>query len=90
MLDYAGCRTEANLTVPEGIRLVFLPPYTPELQPDERLWEPVDEPIVNQHIPDIETLAAIIAKRCAYLTNDRQTLKGRAGFHGWPKMANAS
>ncbi|MBA3325241.1 MAG: transposase, partial [Rhodobacteraceae bacterium] len=32
VLDGAGWHTEP-LVVPEGIRLVFLPPYTPELQP---------------------------------------------------------
>jgi len=55
-LDNAGWHSQANLTVPKGIRLVFLPPYTPELQPAEPLLEPVDEPIVNQLIPDIQTL----------------------------------
>jgi DDE superfamily endonuclease len=90
VLDNAGWHGQANLKVPDGIRLLFLPPYTPELQPAEHLWEVVDEPIINQHIADIETLDAIIAKRCVQLANDRQTIKGRAGFHWWPKIANAS
>jgi len=89
-LDNAGWHSESNLAVPEGIRLVFLPAYTPELQPAEHLWQTVDEPIVNKHIPDLETLEAIISERCAHLANDRQTLKGRAGFHWWPPIANAS
>jgi hypothetical protein len=33
VLDNAGWHGEAGLAVPEGLRLVFLPPYTPELQP---------------------------------------------------------
>ena len=32
----------------EGLTVEFLPPYSPELQPAERLWKLVDEPIVNQ------------------------------------------
>jgi transposase len=48
----------------------FLPPYTPELQPAEHLWQTVDEPIVNKHIPDLETLEAVISQRCVQLSND--------------------
>ncbi len=56
VLDNAGWHGEAGLNVPEGVRLVFLPPYTPELQPAETLWELVDEPLVNKHIATIEAL----------------------------------
>ena len=38
LLDRAGWHTSARLIVPEGIHLVFLPPYSPEVQPAERLW----------------------------------------------------
>jgi hypothetical protein len=31
------------------ITLAFLPPYSPELQPAERLWSLVDEPVANKH-----------------------------------------
>ena len=78
------------MTVPEGVRLVFLPAYTPELQPAETLWPLVDEPIVNKRVPDLQTLEQVISERCARLATDRQTLKSRAGFHWWPKIANAS
>ena len=37
VLDPAGCHTSGTLLVPEGLDLVFLPPYSPELQPAERL-----------------------------------------------------
>jgi transposase len=90
VLDNAGWHTKTNLRIPEGIRLVYLPAYTPELQPAETLWQTVDEPIVNKHIPNLKTLDAIISNRCAYLANDREMLKGRAGFHWWPNIANAS
>ena len=44
VLDNAGWHGPANLKIPDGIRLVYLPPYTPELQPAETLWALVDEP----------------------------------------------
>jgi transposase len=88
VLDNAGWHGEAGLVVPEGVRLVFQPAYTPEVQPAETLWTLVDEPIVNKHIPDLETLDEVISARCAALAAERQKIKSQAGFHGWPKIAN--
>ena len=86
VLDNAGWHGEAGLSVPEGVRLVFLPPYTPELQPAEALWALVDEPIVNKHLATIDDLDDIIGQRCAALVNQRDASKGRAGFHWRPKI----
>ena len=100
-LDNAGWHGEAGLEVPEGIRLVFQPPYTPqppsppqppytpEVQPAETLWTLVDEPIVNRHIPTRADLDRIVSARCAALANQREKIKRQAGFHWWPKIANA-
>jgi DDE superfamily endonuclease len=37
-MDKAGWHTSGDLVVPENLSLVFLPPYSPELNPIERLW----------------------------------------------------
>ena len=87
VLDNAGWHGEAGLDIPDGARLIFLPPYTPELQPAETLWELVDEPLANEHIGTIEELEDIIAKRCVALADERATIKSRTGFHWWPKIA---
>ena len=88
VLDGAGWHT-APLVVPEGIRLICLPPYTPELQPAETLWVHLDEPIVNKHFATLTDLDAILAKRCITLTADRDLIRGQAGFHWWPDRVNA-
>jgi len=75
-------------TQPDGLRLVFQPAYTPEVQPAETLWTLVDEPVVNKHIPTLEALDEIISMRCAALATDREKIKSQAGFHWWPKIAN--
>lgn len=85
VIDNAGWHSEAGLTVPDGLRLVFLPPYTPELQPAETLWALVDEPVVNKHIASIAELDAIIAERCCHLAKQPDIIRGRAGFHWWPR-----
>ena len=45
VLDGARWHTSKSLKIPEGIHLEFLPPYSPELQPAERLWPLTNEPI---------------------------------------------
>lgn len=38
LMDKAGWHTAGDLVVPGNLSLVFLPPYSPELNPIERLW----------------------------------------------------
>jgi transposase len=38
ILDQAGWHISKNLIIPENIELFCLPPYSPELNPVERLW----------------------------------------------------
>jgi transposase len=85
VLDNAGWHTAAGLAVPEGIRLVYLPPYSPELQPAECLWPRLDEPLVNQHFATLADLGEVVAKRCLAVGGD-QVEPGTA-FHWWPKPA---
>ena len=85
-LDNAGWHGPEGLAVPDGISLAFLPPYSPELQPAERLWPLVDEPIVNRHVASLTELDAIIAERCRRL--DATSIKPHTNFHWWPQPAN--
>ena len=39
VLDQAGWHRSKDLRVPANIELIFLPPYSPELNPVERLWQ---------------------------------------------------
>jgi transposase len=83
VLDNAGWHGPVDLAVPDGISLVFLPPYSPELQPAEHLWPLVDEPIVNRHVASLDDLSTIVAERCRQL--DPATLQPHTNFHWWPK-----
>ena len=58
VLDNAGWHGPKGLAIPDGITLVFLPPYSPELQPAERLWPLVDEPVVNGTVQRLGDYAA--------------------------------
>ena len=84
VLDGAGWHTEPGLAVPEGIRLIYLPAYTPELQPAEHLWELVDEPVVNQHF---ETLDALDARPRRALPDPRTGPRSHRRQHHLPLVA---
>jgi transposase len=85
-LDNAGWHGPEGLAVPDGITLAFLPPYSPELQPAERLCPLVDEPVVNRHVASLAELEAIIAERCRRL--DAAIIRPHTGFHWWPRPIN--
>jgi transposase len=42
-LDGAGWHIAEDLVVPHNMKLVFLPPYSPELNPVEHLWDHLRE-----------------------------------------------
>ena len=86
-LDNAGWHGPENLPVPDGIRLVYQPPRSPELQPAERLWPLVDEPLVNKYFATIDDLDAAVAERCCFLLNAQAVIKSHTNFHWWPKTA---
>jgi transposase len=43
VLDGAGWHQANDLDIPENMRLVRLPPYSPELNPAEHLWDEIRE-----------------------------------------------
>ena len=80
-LDNAGWHTPENLPVPDGIRLVYQPPRTPELQPAEHLWPLIDEPLANKHFETIEHLDAAIAERYCDLAGKKSLIASHTKFH---------
>jgi transposase len=87
VLDNAGWHSAPGLAVPDGLRLVHLPPYTTELQPAETLWAHVEEPIVNGHFDTLAQLDAAVARQCVALHADPDHVRGQAGLHWWPARA---
>jgi transposase len=87
VLDGAGWHVSARLRVPDGLRLIFLPPYSPELQPAERLWPLAREGVANRHFGTLAELEAKLTARCRTLRDDPTTIKANTLFHWWPKTA---
>jgi transposase len=87
VLDRAGWKpTSVKLRVPEHVHLLFLPPYSPELQPAEHLWPLTNEALVNQHFATIEDLEDAQFARCAALQQRPDVIRSTTRFHWWPKQ----
>ena len=54
LLDNRGAPTSAQLTLPENVRGVFFPPYCPELNPIERVWQDLKDALAWRHFPTLE------------------------------------
>jgi transposase len=73
--------------VPPGLHLVPLPPYSPELQPAERLWPLTNEPLANRSSATLAELDAVLGDRCAALAVQPATVRAYTLFHWWPRIA---
>ena len=74
------------MTIPAGITVEFLPAYSPELQPAERLWTLVDEPLVNEYFETIEDIEEVLVLRCNVLSDMKAEIKSLTHYH-WLKFA---
>ena len=54
LLDNSGAHTAQRLTLPENVRLVFLPPYCPELNPIERVWRDLKAALAWLQFPTLD------------------------------------
>ncbi len=79
--DNAGWHRSKKAEIPEGINLEFLPPYSPELQPAERLWTLVDEPLVNENFETIDEIEELLVKRCNVLREMKQEIRNLTHYH---------
>jgi transposase len=86
VVDRAGWHRAKKLALPEGVHLIFLPPYSPELQPLEPLWPLTNEAIANRHFADLEALQSAQEERCATLQASPELVRRRTHFHWWPQI----
>ena len=88
VVDGAGSHRSHAVVVPEGLHLLPLPPYSPELQPSEKLWPLTNEPLVNKRFETLAELEAVQKARCETLSTMTEEVRGRTLFHWWPRNTN--
>lgn len=83
--DGAGfhCKDNGHWIVPDGIHVLTLPPYSPELNPIEKLWDLIQDHTANKLWETIEKLDEVVGKLLeGWWTDPRRVLSlvGR-GYH---------
>lgn len=87
VLDGAGWHRAKDLCVPETIRLIALPPYSPELNPAEHIWDELREKnFLNRCWSSIQELEDHLEKACHSLLQKTSTLASLCSF---PWIINA-
>ena len=82
--DNAGWHRSKKAIIPKGIEIEFLPPYSPELQPAERLWQLVDEPLINQYFETINEIENVLVERCCVVSEMKNEVHKLTNYH-WLK-----
>jgi transposase len=87
VLDRAGWHVSAQVHVPAGVHLHFLPAHSPEWQPAEHLWALTNETLANRHFHDLDERQAMQAQRCLRLQATPAVIRAQTNFHWWPQSA---
>jgi hypothetical protein len=70
VVDGAGWHKAKSLRIPGNLRLIALPPYAPELNPVERLWDELREKCFLKRVFDsmdvLENHLEMSLRRCRF------------------------
>ena len=87
VVDGAGWHRNQELRLPRNLQLLFLPPYAPELNPVEHLWDDLREKSFHNRVFDsIESLEAHLEQALADFEKSPTRTRG---ITGWPWIINA-
>jgi transposase len=87
-VDGAGWHHAHDLIVPENICLIKQPPYSPEVNPVEHVWDELREKYFhNRLFPSLQALIDVLCHGLNVLTADRERLCSLTGF---PHLLNVN
>ena len=81
VLDGAPSHRCKDLDMPENMRLVFLPPYSPELNPAELLWDELREKNFANRVFD--SMSGVVTQLRQGLRRLRRNPRAVASLTGW-------
>ncbi len=87
ILDQAGWHGAKALRVPDNISLLPLPPYSPELNPVENLWQFLKHNFLNARV--FESYEAIVEACCAAWNSPPRHSRPNL-FHHLPGLGQSS
>ena len=68
ILDNAGFHKSKRLKIPDNILLIFLPPYSPELNPAEKIWARFKRNFTNRLMKTMAEISEFVSNCLAELT----------------------
>jgi len=81
VIDGAGWHQARALEVPEHLRLFFLPPYSPQLNPCEQVWDELREKdFPNLVFHSMDSLEDHLEGALLNLENERERVRSFTGF----------
>jgi len=81
-MDKASWHTAGKLKVPENMKLLFLPPYSPQLTPVEHLWKEIKEKYFENVVFDsIDAVENRLMKALTFMNQTPDTVKSFSGFN---------
>ena len=87
VLDGAGWHKSQSFVLPENLKLHFLPPYSPELNPVEHLWDELREKHFHNRVFDsIDTLEDHLVDALKAMENNPERV---ASITRWPWIINS-
>lgn len=88
VLDGAGAHGAEELAWPAGIAPVSLPPYSPELNPAERLFEHLRARLANRVFADLEELTAALTAELRRFWDEPTLLRRLTGYPWWAEASD--
>ncbi len=70
ILDNGAFHKAKTLCIPKNIKLIFIPPYSPELNSSEKMWQYLKDKMANKIFKTIDDLSNHIAQTYQNLTDE--------------------
>lgn len=84
VIDNAGFHASQNITIPDNIRLIRIPPYAPELNPAEKVWQWMKDRVAMKFFESTKTLQDKITQMVNQLTPE--LVKSITGYELYTKI----
>ncbi len=82
VVDNAPCHKPKWVRDIEGLTVIFLPPYSPELNPTERYFEEMRRSTANRVFETLEDIEEVIEMEIKRWSDDTKAMKQLLGY-GW-------
>jgi transposase len=80
-VDQAAWHSSSELVIPSNIRLIEQPPYSPEVNPAEHLWDELREKhLYNRAFSSLDELIEVLCQGLNALADDPASLRSLTGF----------